>query len=169
MSNTATITPERRAHLVSSAYYKTDLDLEDPDELRHVEDVVDYLIGAGEIVTERPAPITVDRIRRGDLIRFEFAEPMGRVRAVEYDADFDGDVYSLVPGSYYLLDRPKPTFPTEDGVRLRLRRRDSGSGVERQAVRLSGRWVVSDTSSALQFYDDDEVMNVLYEVIEVIE
>lgn len=80
--------------------------------------------------------IDVKDIRKGDLIRFEYAEKRspGGSSAVEYTSSEDAFPYSVRAGHHYLLERP---FELKDGTVIT----DPDSNGYYSAVRIGGEWL----------------------------
>lgn len=83
--------------------------------------------------------ISVEDIRKGDLIRFEYAEvgTSRSVTAVEYTSSEDAFPYTGRAGHHYLLERPAPPFEPKDGTGIT----DPGGNEYYSAVRIGGEWL----------------------------
>lgn len=98
--------------------------------------------------------ISAEDIRKGDLIRFEYAltHYEGYLRAVEYQAGDDQEPYTVWAGTHYLLERPEPPFESKDGTVITD---PEGNGYY-SAVRVGGEWLgkVKENGGHWHGYDD---------------
>lgn len=103
----------------------------------------------------KPEPIAAADVRKGDRIRVEYMF-FGEPRAHEYTVNLDGRPNTDDGEKLFLIERPKPQLPEENGAKIVLR--FGSESIERDAVLADGTWHVATKDAGLVEYTPEQIL-----------